>query len=183
MSRIVALESLEVNGALCPPRVDTCAIFQLPWRDSLKYTREPSVASGLNSSLGSPSLVSWVTASTSGFGAALRHHNNAETISARQTATANQGTIRLEECPGSCLVEATTESDEAEKASNANPRSKADWKRSSGAFSRQRRMTLSTAGGIFICSAENSAGSSFKMALSVSADVAPLNARLAERSS
>src|SRR6266545_5789535 len=64
-----------------------------------------------------------------------------------------------------------------DKASRAKPRSRADWKRRSGFFSRQRRTIFSSAGETFAFISPSSGGSSFKIALITSATEAPLKAR------
>ena len=62
--------------------------------------------------------------------------------------------------------------------SKANPRSRADWKRCSGFFSRQRCTIRSSAGGVAGAICEMPGGSSFRMAVIVSVDVGLRNARL-----
>ncbi len=62
-------------------------------------------------------------------------------------------------------------------ARRAKARSRADWNRCSRSFSRQRRTTVSTFGGIGTVAALSSAGWSRRIAASVSAAVSPLNAR------
>ena len=64
-----------------------------------------------------------------------------------------------------------------DRASSAKARSRADWNLSSGAFSRQRRISLSMAGEMFLVAVEISGGSSFRMAFIVSIEESPRNAR------
>jgi hypothetical protein len=64
----------------------------------------------------------------------------------------------------------------AATASSANDKSRADWNRSSGCFSRQRRTTFSVAGPAVLLIRGRSAGSAFRIALTVSAGVSRTNA-------
>src|ERR1700683_370047 len=64
-----------------------------------------------------------------------------------------------------------------ETASSAKPRSRADWKRSSGFFSRQRRTSLSIEEEALGSEAEISGGSSLRMADMVSTAESPWKAR------
>ena len=64
-----------------------------------------------------------------------------------------------------------------EIASSAKARSLADWKRCSGAFSRQRRTMRSSAGATARPDSPSSAGSSLRMAVMVSAEVPRWKAR------
>ena len=61
--------------------------------------------------------------------------------------------------------------------SRLNARSRADWKRCSRSFSRQRRTRRSSGGGTAGLNCETSGGSSFRIALSVSIPELRLNAR------
>jgi len=63
--------------------------------------------------------------------------------------------------------------DASESDSRSKARSRADWNRCSGSFSRQWRTMRSRPGGIWRLVAERSGGSSFRIALIVSADVSP----------
>ena len=63
-------------------------------------------------------------------------------------------------------------------ASRANARSRADWNRCSGAFSRQRRIRRSRAGGVVPSGVTSSAGSRDSTALMASALVAAANGRV-----
>ena len=63
------------------------------------------------------------------------------------------------------------------RASSANPTSRADWKRSSGSFSRQRRTTASKPVGTGPAGELIGGGSEFRMAERVSTVVAPRKAR------
>ena len=67
-----------------------------------------------------------------------------------------------------------------ESALSAKERSRADWKRCSGFFSRQRRTMRSSAGGSGRPGSDNSGGSSFKTAVMVSAGVSRRKARTPE---
>src|SRR5207248_7660273 len=62
--------------------------------------------------------------------------------------------------------------------SRLKARSRADWKRRSRDFSRQRRTSRSRAGGMFGSVSVRSGGSSLRIALSVSIDESRLNARV-----
>jgi hypothetical protein len=64
-----------------------------------------------------------------------------------------------------------------ESVSRLNARSRADWKRCSRSFSRQRRTSRSTAGGTPGLNCVTSGGSSFRIALSVSMPELRLKAR------
>ena len=61
--------------------------------------------------------------------------------------------------------------------SRLKARSRADWKRRSRDFSRQRRTSRSRAGGVFGSFSVRSGGSSLRIAPSVSIDESRLNAR------
>src|SRR5258708_1745471 len=63
----------------------------------------------------------------------------------------------------------------ADNASNAKPKSCAEWKRRSGFFSRQRRTILSSDGLTFGFDSLNSSGSSLRMAVIFAAIVSPPN--------
>ena len=65
-------------------------------------------------------------------------------------------------------------------ASSAKARSRAEWKRSSRFFSRQRRTMRSNAGEAPLAAATISGGSSRRIALIVSTAVLPLKARFPE---
>ena len=65
-----------------------------------------------------------------------------------------------------------------ERCSRSNAMSLAEWKRDSGFFSRQCCTMRSSAGETLRLVSLNSGGSSFKIALIVSAAVSPWNARL-----
>src|SRR5437868_4857439 len=68
--------------------------------------------------------------------------------------------------------------DIADIVSRLKARSRADWKRSSRSFSRHRRVSRSSAGGMFGSESARSGGSSFRIALSVSIDELRLKARV-----
>ena len=67
-----------------------------------------------------------------------------------------------------------------ESALNANDKSRADWKRCSGLFSRHRRTIRSSAGETRCAGSDSSGGSSFKTAVIVSTAVSRRNARVPE---
>ncbi len=68
--------------------------------------------------------------------------------------------------------------DSDDSASRANDKSRADWNRSLGCFSRQRRTMRSSAGGVgWPATSVSSGGSLDSTAVIVSAGVAPLKAR------
>src|SRR5208283_819010 len=69
----------------------------------------------------------------------------------------------------------------SDKASSAKAKSEADWKRCSGFFSRQRWTTRCRAGGRFVVTCEIAGGSSFRMAVIVSAKVGCVSAYLLRR--
>jgi hypothetical protein len=73
--------------------------------------------------------------------------------------------------------------DPLDSASNANAKSRADWKRSSGFFSRQCRTTRSSAGGSGRPVVTISGGSSVRMAFIVCTAVSPMNGRAPDSSS
>jgi hypothetical protein len=66
------------------------------------------------------------------------------------------------------------------RASRLKAMSLADWKRCAGFFSRQWRTIRSRAGGTLRAASESSGGSSFRIALMVSAAESPWKARLPE---
>jgi len=68
-------------------------------------------------------------------------------------------------------IAATEELPDSDKASSANAKSDADWKRCSGFFSKQRCTTRSSAAGTLCTICDMPGGSSFKMAVIVSVGV------------
>src|SRR6187402_3389731 len=71
----------------------------------------------------------------------------------------------------------TDDEDAPDSVSSANARSVADWKRSSGAFSTQRRTMRSSPGPILSRAVSRSGGSLVRTAVIVSAAVSALKAR------
>src|SRR4029077_2356531 len=92
----------------------------------------------------------------------------------------DQRTGRGNFLPGKSAGDATLASEVAESERRWNARSRADWKRSSGFFSRQWSTIRLSAGVILGLEASKSAGSSLRMALAVSAGVGPSKARRPE---
>src|ERR1035437_7435776 len=83
-----------------------------------------------------------------------------------------------------CLPAPTAGNDDADpepdNAPSANVKSRADWKRSAGFFSRQWRTMRSRPGEIFTVVGSISAGSDLRIAFMVSTDESPPNAGLPE---
>lgn len=101
---------------------------------------------------------------------------------AARVARASAGTGRREAATGasSCPVEAESTPDTPDSVCSWKARSRADWKRSSGFFSRQCRTIRSIAGLMWRALSVRSGGSSFRIALMVSTAESPLNARRPE---
>src|SRR5579863_8676961 len=94
--------------------------------------------------------------------------------SRRTSAFSVRGKMRDDVKRTEALPKETSESD---NASIAKAKSEADWKRCSAFFSRQRWTTRCRAGGTAGTSCERVVGSSFRIALMVSAGVDLRNAR------
>src|ERR1700676_528354 len=177
-SKTSGFVKLDERRPVSPPATETCEMPNTPECHSLKYKRGPSLAMAPGTGFGSPSWVSWMTLSTCG--AAVRVlHQTPSTVQTNPRAIAPTHPALTSDMRELSIWPTgdDAESGEDDTASRAKLRSCADWKRCSGAFSKQRRMMYSTAGGILSCNAANSAGSSFRTALCASADVAPRNAR------
>ncbi len=121
----------------------------------------------------SAKLVSWTYSLVAGPGDFLARKrisaapaSNATTMIPTTAATSFDRLPRSGEPRGAAVTEP-----ESDSASSANARSEADWKRCSGFFSRQRWTTLCSPGGASGTSCETPGGSSFRMAVIVSAEV------------
>src|SRR5215469_12996522 len=110
------------------------------------------------------------------------HHEIAEARRRPAVPTAANIARRRErgELAGAAAIAPLGEDDTPESASRPKATSLADWKRSSGFFSRQCRTMRSIAGETARLVSLRSGGSSFRMELMVSAGVAPTKARLPE---
>ena len=134
--------------------------------------RDPSVTN--LASLGSPSSVSWVMDSTTGTAGGILHQARNAAASTRMAPAAAQGQ-RARDCRPVTAMEEVLES---VKPSTAKDKSSADWKRCAGFFSRQRCTTLCKGRGVAGASCAIGAGSSFRMAVMVSAAVGLRKARV-----
>src|ERR1700691_4967429 len=92
--------------------------------------------------------------------------SNTTTVSPTVVATSFDRLSRSDEAGAATVTEL-----ESDSASSAKAKSEADWNRCSGLFSRQRWTTLCMAGGARGTSCETPGGSSFRMAVIVSAEV------------
>src|ERR1700689_3112633 len=133
--------------------------------------RDPSVKVLATLVFGSPSSVSWFTDSTTGTAGGVRHQITPSPASANTApvAAADHAQMRLEGRP--CPTAGTVAPLDSDNASKANAKSEADWKRCSGSFSTQRLTTRTRPSAVSGASSDIARGSSFRMAVNVSAEV------------
>jgi len=101
---------------------------------------------------------------------------------AAATATATaiaRGSLRAG-CPAIARGALLADGDSPETASRSYAMSRADWKRSSGLFSRQCETSRSSAGATLRAVSARGGGSSFRIALRTSAEESPRKARRPE---
>src|ERR1700756_1250286 len=123
---------------------------------------------------GSPSSVSWVTDSTTGTAAGIRHQATRSAAKAKTTPAAATHNQRERE---RWVAITTGPLPDSDKASSAKARSDATWKRSVGFLLRHRFTSCCNPRGTVGAACEISGGSSLRIADIVSAEVAFRNAR------
>src|ERR1035438_2352407 len=115
-------------------------------------------------------------ASESGFWIAVRERLKlvqiAKPANSTTVAVSAAATTQVLRCPAGVIM-GTAEEDMVDDDSSANSTSRADWKRAGGSFSRQWRSMRSNIGGTSRPIVIRSGGSSFRVALIVSALVLP----------
>ncbi len=167
-----------VSGASPPEASCLSQIRGLPSRLEVKAIIRPS-GEALGS-LSRPETVSTRTRAgsvTSGRRSAVESAKPATAPSIAKTAAASQPIRRRGAALPSAASAAHGPLPVVVELSMANARSRADWKRRSGIFSRQRRTTRSRAGVTAPADGSNSAGSSRRMAVMVSGAVSRWKAR------
>src|SRR5437879_6503199 len=117
------------------------------------------------------------TQSVVGTGKLGRRNSTMNKTATRTTAAALAGYIQFREIFCGWASAVAEDPPESDRASTANAKSDADWKRCSGFFSKQRCTILCSARGMVDASREVPGGSSLRMAFIVSTEVGFRNAR------